>query len=53
MGQGRIIFLIKDGNLAVNRELHDLNAGEISQIIAHLEIVKSEFIEIIREMIKK
>lgn len=53
-GKGYVLIVFKvNQGVVVSRAIENLNSAEIAQIIANLETVKSEFVEIFRELIKK
>jgi hypothetical protein len=48
-----VIVLDKTKGTVVSRNVNGLNAFEIGQIIAELELVKSDLVNIRRELIKR
>jgi len=42
MGQGKIIILVKDGKVAVNRKFEQINGGEMSLVMSAIDLLKQD-----------
>ena len=52
MGEGKIIILVKDGKVAVNRKFEQVNGGEMSLVMSTVDLLKQDLLSEYSKMVQ-